>query len=75
MHYEPIFSSLLLSKILLMVFTLALALIASIALRFWGFQHPEPLEASMSVILILLVAPVLFVGILAYFLGFRSIDA
>ena len=55
-----------------MVFTISLALAASFLLKFWGVQHPAPVQASLPVLFLMLGGPVLIVGIWSYILGFRE---
>ena len=72
MHYERIFASLLLSKTPLMVLTIFLALIASLALKVWGGYHPDPLQASFPTLTFVLFGPVALTAVIVFWIGYKK---
>ncbi len=52
------------SKVLVMGLTWGVALLASFAFRFWGYQHPEPFLIRPFIVLMLLLGPSILLGIL-----------
>ena len=72
MHYERIFASLLLSKTPLMVSTIFLSLIASLALKVWGGYHPDPLQASFPILTFMLFGPVALAGGLVFLIVYKK---
>ncbi|HGY5536608.1 MAG: hypothetical protein AB8A40_05105 [Prochlorococcus sp.] len=63
------------SKLILVALAWGLALILSIGLRFWGFQHPEPFVIRPLLVVFLLFAPAVGLGIWIIRVGFTKSDS
>ena len=55
-----------------MLITWVLALLASLGLRHWGLNHPDPFEIRPLIVWLLLLAPSIFVGFLLFFIDLRK---
>tara|TARA_Y100001968_G_scaffold316190_1_gene343705 strand:- start:5473 stop:5694 length:222 start_codon:yes stop_codon:yes gene_type:complete len=72
MHYRRNFGFILTSKWILMTITWLLALLVSLGLRFWGYEHPDNFLIRQYLVWILLFGPSLLLAIWLIFFGFKK---